>query len=507
MNNKKVDILNDEPLSQKLIKKWFWLYFFWYLSAPLRYVIRVIISNSSEVSVAEFWVLYSIISLITLLYTYNDLWLTESLQYFLPRFYLRKQFDNIKTTVYLSLFVEIVTWLIISLWLRFGSDWLALHYFESEIASVVLKYFCFYFILTNLLQIIQTIFIAFQKTFEYQFVEFIKVLSIALFTIWFLFVDKWNIEFYGIARLLGLVVAIIVAIFLYKKYRSSIIKWQLKRNWKVLKEYVKYAIWAFAGISIRNFFDQIILQLVVYILWVEDAWYYSNFLSLFSIWIAIIWPIRSLLYPLTSEYNENGNTQWIEKLISIFYNYFSVIVLSFSVLLMVLWPEISIAFFGEKYLLSWNLLSYAWIFLLFRLLASFNFQILAWLWKVKERVLVLWITCFLTIVTSIIWIKIWGIYWAAVTFGIGNVIYWILSFYLLKKEKFKFKLNLNFLVKNIILLFILWFLIYFTKNYVFQYWCSRWIILLWLADIWVVSCCIIGLFNKNELMKIRLKSY
>lgn len=507
MSNKEIELIKSESLGQKLIKKWFWLYFFSYLSAPLRYVIRVIISNSSDVSVAEFWVLYSIISLITLLYTYNDLWLTESLQYFLPRFYLRKQFDNIKATVYLSLFVEIVTWLIISLWLRFGSDWLAVHYFESEIASVILKYFCFYFILTNLLQIIQTIFMAFQKTFEYQFVEFIKVLSIALFTIWFFFVDKWNIEFYGIARLLWLVIAIIVAFFLYKKYRSSIIKWKFKRDDKVLKKYVKYAMWALVGNGIRNLFAQIILQMVLYFLWAESAWYYSNFLSLYTIWITIIWPIRSLLYPLTSEYNENGNKQWIEKLISIFYNYFSVIALSFSVLLVVLGPEISVSLFWEKYLLSWILLSCAWLFLVFNLLASFNFQILAWLWKIKERVFILWITCLMTAIIAVIWIKIWNIYWASIAFGLGNMIYWILSFCLLKKEKFKFKLNLNFLVKNIVLLFVLWLLIYFAKNYIFQYEYNRWIALLWVADIWVVFYGIICLFNKKELMKIRLKSH
>jgi O-antigen/teichoic acid export membrane protein len=507
MQERDIELIKDESLSQKLIKKWFWLYFFGYLSAPLRYVIRVIISNSPDVSVAEFWVLYGVISLITLLYTYNDLWLTESLQYFLPRFYFRKQFDNIKTTIYVSLFSQILTGIIIALWLWFGSDWLALHYFQSEIAGKVLKYFCFYFICTNILQVIQTIFIAFQKTFEYQFVEFIKVLSIALFTIGFFFIDKWNIEFYSIARLWWIFIAIIIAFFLYKKYRGLIIKWKLKRDWKVLKEYTKYAMWAFAGISIRNLFDQIILQMVVYILWVESAWYYSNFLGLFAIWVTILWPIRFLLFPLASEYKEKGNIQWIERLISIFYNYFTVITLSFSVLFVVFWPEISVAFFGEKYLLSWILLSYGWIFLLFRLLASFNFQILAWLWKVKERVLVLWITCLLTITISIIGIKIGWIYWGAISFGISNVIYRILSFCLLKKEKFKFKLNRKFVIKNIALLFVLWFMIYSIKNYIFQYGCSRWMIMLELAVLWVVFCCIIGVFNMREIMKIRLKDY
>ena len=499
-----MELIKDESLSQKLIKKWFWLYFFGYLSAPLRYVIRVIISNSPDVSVADFWVLYGVISLVTLLYTYNDLWLTESLQYFLPRFYFRKQFDNIKTTVYLSLFVEIVTWLIISLWLRFGSDWLALHYFQSEIAGRVLKYFCFYFIGTNILQVIQTIFIAFQKTFEYQFVEFVKVLSIALFTIGFFFIDKWDIEFYSIARLWWIVIAIIFAFLLYKKYRSSIIKWKFKWDDKVLKRYVKYAMWALVGNGIWNLFAQIILQMVLYFLWVESAGYYSNFLSLYSIWVTILRPIRSLLYPLTSEYNENKNKQWIEKLISVFYNYFSVIALSFSVLLVVLGPEISVSLFWEKYLLSWNLLSYAWIFLVFRILASFNFQILAWLWKVKERVWVLWVTCLITIIIGVIWVKIYGIYWASIAFGLGNMIYWILSFVLLKKDNYKFKVDWKFIVKNVILFLILWFVVYYAKDFIFHNGWNRWLTILWLVIIWFVYYFIIWIFNRNEIKKLKI---
>ena len=503
MQERETELIKNESLGQKLIKKWFWLYFFSYLSAPILYIIRLIISNSPDVSVAEFWVLYGVISLITLLYTYNDLWLTESLQYFLPRFYFRKQFDSIKTTIYFSLFVQIITWILISLWLWFGSDWLAIHYFQSEIAGKVLKYFCFYFIGTNILQVIQTIFVAFQKTFEYQFIEFIKVLSIALFTIGFFFIDKWNIEFYSIARLWWIVVAIIFAFILYKKYRSSIIKWRFKRDEKVLKKYVKYAMWALVGNGVWNLFAQIILQMVLYLLWAESAWYYSNFLSLYSIWITIIWPIRSLLYPLTSEYNENKNKQWIEKLISVFYNYFSVIVLSLSILLVILGPELWISLFWEKYLLSWNLLSYAWIFLVFNILASFNFQILAWLWKIKKRVYILWITCLITAIIAVIWIKIWNIYWASIAFGLGNLVYWILSFYLLKKNSYRFKVDWNFIIKNIILFLILWTIIHYTKNYIIQNEWERRKIIILLFAIWSIYYLIVWIFNMNEIKKLK----
>ena len=144
---KNIDLLADETLSQKLIKKWFRLYFFSYLAVPFGYITRLLISNSPDVSVADFWVMYSIISLVTFLSTYNDLGLTESLRFFLPRFYLKKEYNNIKTTIRLSLWIQLFTSLIIASALWFWNEWLSIHYFKNEHAGIILKYFCVYFFL------------------------------------------------------------------------------------------------------------------------------------------------------------------------------------------------------------------------------------------------------------------------------------------------------------------------------------------------------------------------
>ncbi|MDO4713479.1 MAG: hypothetical protein Q4B28_02250 [bacterium] len=177
-NRKKSDLLQHEHLSQKLIKKGFWLYFFGYLIAPGGYLIRFLVTNSPEILVADVGILYSIIGLVGFLNGYNDLGLTESLQYFLPKFWIKKQYNAIKTTIYLSLLVQLCSALLLIGGLRFGSEWLALHYFQHPSAASILKYFCLYFLGINLFQTFQTIFIAFQKTFDYQLVEFVKIWSI-----------------------------------------------------------------------------------------------------------------------------------------------------------------------------------------------------------------------------------------------------------------------------------------------------------------------------------------
>lgn len=194
----KSELLQDETLSQKLIKKGFWLYLFAYLIAPGGYLIRLMISNSPEVSVADLGVLYSIIGLINFLNVYNDLGLTESLQYFLPKFWIKKQFNAIKTTIRLSLGIQILSSLLIIAGLWRGSERLALHYFHSDKAVDILKYFCRYFLGINLFQTLQSIFMAFQKTFDHQLAEFIKIWATVVFTAFCSFTGNVSIEMYSL---------------------------------------------------------------------------------------------------------------------------------------------------------------------------------------------------------------------------------------------------------------------------------------------------------------------
>ena len=501
--SKKVELLADETLSEKLVKKWFRLYFFWYLTAPLGYLVRLFISNSPEVSVADFWVMYSIVSLVTFLYTYNDLWLTESLKFFIPRFYIKKEYNNIKTTVWLSLWVQLFTWLIIATGLRFWNEWLSVHYFQNEHAWIILKYFCIYFFLNNIFQVLQTIFYSFQRTFETQIISFIQRISIFLFTIFCFFSWRGNIEWYSLNWILWIGMWIIFALFLYRKYRPEVMQWIFKCDKSVLNKYVKYALWAFLWSSIWNLFWQIIQQMVLYFIWAENAWYYSNFLSLFGIGAILIGPIMWLIFPVVSELIEKKDSHKLWLLYSFFYNYFSIFILSLSTLFIVIWPEISIALFGKQYLTSGILLSQVWIFLLFSLLSQFNYNVLAWMGKVKERVCITWISCVLTIITTYLLIKLYGIYWAWIAFWLSCIYTWWLSLLLLKREKYSLKFDWMFIIRNILLFITLWLIIFRWKEYFIDIDWNRWHMIMRLIIIWFVFYGVIAVRNWWMVRKLR----
>ena len=138
------EILQEETLSHKLISKWFRAYVFVIFTAPLWYLIRLVASNA--LSVADIWIFYWVLSLITLLYSYNDLGLTESMQYFLPKYWLENKKWQIKNTIWLSFFMQLITWIIIFCLLFFNAEWLAIHHFHAIEATNVIKIMSFYFL-------------------------------------------------------------------------------------------------------------------------------------------------------------------------------------------------------------------------------------------------------------------------------------------------------------------------------------------------------------------------
>jgi len=99
------ELLADQPLGQKLIKKWFWLYFFMMITAPVGYIIKVIVSNT--LSVSDVWIFYSVLGFVGLVSIYHDLGLTEALQYFLPKYWIEKKYNSYKTIIVITLLAQV----------------------------------------------------------------------------------------------------------------------------------------------------------------------------------------------------------------------------------------------------------------------------------------------------------------------------------------------------------------------------------------------------------------
>lgn len=455
-------MFKEESLSEKLLKKSFWLYLFTFIIAPSWYLIRVILSNSLPVS--DIGLLFSIIWFISLISTYNDLWLTASLNYFLPKYRINKQYDYFKTAIFLSLSVQIFTWILISLLLFFWSDYISTHYFHTIEASRLLKVFCIYFLWINVFQVITTIFNTFQEIFYIKLTDFIRQ-YINLFLTFLLFLF-WNLDINNYSKIFifSLYVWIIFSVFtFFRKYNFTIKTWKIVYKKEMIKEYLSYTSLTFISANLWILLLQTDQQMIMYYLWSESAWYYTNYLSLIMIFNLIILPlISSIFFPIYTELFNKNKTDKLEILQNFFYKYIWVLALSFWFFLYILWPEIAFTLFWEKYKISWELLKISAPFLLIQILLGINSSIIVILWKLKKWMFIGFIWTLLNIILNYYLIKIIWIKGSIISTVIVNSFFMITSYIFINKYV-KIKIDYLYYFKNLIFILLFSICIYFLK--------------------------------------------
>jgi len=490
-----------KTLSEKFIKKGFWLYLFSFIIAPIWYIIKIIISHN--ISISDLWILYWIISLITLLSSFNDFWMTESLNYFIPKYFIKNNYSKIKTIISYAFLTQITTWILIALFLYFWADFLAKYYFKSSEAKVILQFFCLYFLWINIFQVFNKFFLTVQNTFYNKLTDFLRMLFIMAFTIYITFLNLWDLKHYAIWWILGLYFGIIfVLYFFYTKYYKIYFKWiPFTFSKKLFNQLFSYAIVVFLAAQAWTILSQIDMQMIIYLLWTKEAGYYTNYLSIISIPFMIIWPIFWLLFPVFSELYAKKDFNKIKLTKKIMQKNFIAIAIAFNILFFIFGPTIAYILFWEKYITSWEILRYSIIFLVFNFLLQINFNILAWIWKVKERLKIISLAIIMNTILNIIFIKYLWVYWAALATAFWWVFIWIISELKLWKKYFT-KFDYKFLTKNIILMWLLWFILYnfFNLNFFINIWriYSLWIFsLIWIFWFWFFL-----ILNLNEFKKL-----
>jgi len=489
-------IEQHKSLSEKFLKKGFWLYLFSFIIAPIGYVIKIVISW--EISVSELWILYWVISLITLLSSFNDFGMTESMNYFIPKYLQKNNYSKVKTIIFYAFITQIITGIIIALFLFVWADYLATHYFKSEQAANILKIFCLYFLWINIFQVFNHFFSVIQNTFYNRITEFLRMLFIMISILALSFYEIWSITNFSLAWIAWLYFWIIIVIYLfYTRYYKKYLAWvKIQHSLKFFKKIFNYAIIVFIAAQAATILSQMDMQMIIYFLWTTDAGYYSAYLSIITIPFMIIWPIFSLLFPVFSQLHAAWEYKKIKLVKQVMQKNFIAVALAFNILFFVFSEIIAYILFWEKYIMSWVILQYSILFLTFNFLLQINFNILAWIWKVKERLKIISMALVFNFILNVILIKYMWVYWAALATSFGWILIWILSEISLWKKYFS-HFDYKYLIKNIIILWILWLISYYYIIPVFE-WVSRGLSFWILAIIWAIWFWAFGAINLRE---------
>lgn len=506
------NLLQEETLAHKLISKWFWAYVFVVFTAPLWYLIRLLASNT--LSVADVWIFYWVLSLITLLYSYNDLWLTESMQYFLPKYRLEGKKWQIKNTIWLSFFMQLITWIIIFCLLFFNAERLAIHHFHEIAAANVIKIMSFYFLWYNLLQVSNSIFVAFQDTFNSWLLWFSNMFSVLMFSVVFRIFASFNVSFFALAWIIW--VAIWISIWLIQLFRKYNHLLKLPRDAidkKVLSTQFKYAFWVFLTSNVWTLLWNVDQQLVVNKLWAESSGYFTNMLSLLNIFVQIVSPLLALIFPIATELSTRKEKEKFKLLESTMYTHFAFLAIVIWWIFLVFWQEISVLLYWEKFRFSGELLQILWPCLIFQCLTCINFSLLAGLGKIKERFKILLVSLTVNVTLNVLALFVLKLdLHAVMTVLVLSRIVQFIGWLICIRKKYPFDFDWKFFFKNIVIVWILCGIFYWIKNIstLFYPGQNRRQLLFMLAGICMIYVWIIAGFNRwkirsllNEVKKVR----
>ncbi len=450
-------------LAEKFLKKGFWLYLFGYIIAPMWYITKIIISW--EISINELGILYWTISLITLLSAFSDLWIWESLKYYIPKFLEKKQYDKIKSILCYGILIQVISWITLATMFFFGADFLATHYFKDLTAANVIKVFSLFFLWINIFQIFSNFLLAVQDTFSFKISEFIRTLSILLSIFWMIFIDINSVHMFSFAWIIWLWIWVISAawLFYYKYYRSYLKNIPIIWSRKLSKQFFSYAIMVFLSAQAAVILSQIDMQMIIYLLSTTDAWYYSIYLSLIMIPFLIIWPIFVLLLPSFSELAAKEDFESIKRTKKHFTEIFLSVGLFFSVFLFFFWPIIAYILFGENFVKSGEIIKFSCLFLAFNFFMQINFNILGALAKLKIKLFITLIAIGINWVLNFILLQYIWVFGAALATWLWWFLIWWMSEYFLGKD-FRTVPNYQILFKNISLLLILSVVLFFMNQ-------------------------------------------
>ncbi len=448
-----IEALDNEWLAEKFVKRGVWLYLFSFIIGPLGYVIKIILSN--DLSVSEIGLMYGVLSFVLLLGSFNDFWMIESLNFFIPKTLASKEYGKAKAYILFAAGIMILSSLIVAGTVVALSDFLMEHYFHSNESVFLLKTFAIFLILSNIFHFNTTVFNIYQDTKLSRWSEAIRLI-ITLGCV--LLLHFWNlgtIESYSYTWIIGIVcILFLSSFFVWNKYLKTLFQ---KEKALCHKEHFKtifsYGIWSVLTANVGIILSQVDMQLLLYLKGTEEAWYYSNYLSLIGIPFLFTGPIISFLFPVISSYFWKGDTKTIGTIHQTFTRYFALIGLIGSVCIFLFWNELWALLFSEKFRRSGEILLYSGPFLIFNLLLQINFQVFAGMGEVKKRlrVLLLWLVC--NILLNIALIPHFWAEWSALAVGLSWIPLWYFSVVILWKfnSNFDFK---NFLYNgSVILLF------------------------------------------------------
>ncbi len=406
-------MFKEETLHHKIINKWSWIYIFTILWAPLLYLVRVMLSHS--IPIADFGVIYSVIWIIFLTLTFSSAGLSPAMKFFLPKHYINNEISQAHNLIRQNLLMRmVISWILIVFTLLF-SEQIALWYFGSLQYKSILIPMLLCLIWFGILDTVRAYFEAIQNIKTNQLIEFLRKFFVSLW-VWLLFI-VWSttVTAYARAWWIWIVLTALISVILLYQSEPTILKtMNIYRDKIYNSKYFSFGVVATIWSSAILVLNQIDQQMVILFLGWEDAWLYSNYVSLMMMSVYLIGPLLGYLFPIISEIYVKQQTKKLSLLIEYFYNILLLFIALLWVYFMVYGTKVATVLYGSQYMLSWEMFSIVAPFIITNILFSLNFAVMMGVWDSTARTKIIRYALLINIILNTLLIPLFGMRWAII---------------------------------------------------------------------------------------------
>lgn len=377
-----------EPFARGLLRKGAWIYALTALTAPLEYVIRIVTARSLDV--ADFGLMYGVMMVVTLVWSYNDLGFCDGLNYFLPKRVVAKDWAGATRLAVYAFVVQLSTSLLLGAVIWWAADPIGTWLFHTPAAAPVLRIYVLYLLAHGLFQVPVALFNALQDVKAAKGVECLRIASTLAFAVWVGWGGDGTVLGFTWAWIAGAAVAVaagwgLAAWRLRAYFDRRGFSWVPGDFFPVLK----YSAWSMLAVNVGTVLTQLDTLFVVYLLGVAANGAYSNYLSLMSVPTLVAGPALLFLFPVFSELFARGDGRRIRELKRVAYRHFSALGLYFGSFYLAFGPLLADVFFGPQFEDSGRLMAWSAPFLAFSFLMQLNFMLLAGTGRARVRTVIL----------------------------------------------------------------------------------------------------------------------
>lgn len=405
------------------------------IGTSIGYITRIILARS--LSVADYGLIYSILSFVALFTIFRDLSLNTSLLKFLPEYLIKNKFDVFRQVIRYVIKIQILIAFIIVFIIIFFAHSLSISYFKNEAAYLPLIFISLSFLISTFLSTFQTVLQTNKRILYYALSEPARIILVLFFVVILL---PLGIVSVGYAYLFASIILVLILFFIIKKTMPFF--GPVSKDSKNTKNVFNFGIALFIGSvsgTVINYADTLIITALKNL---NDVGLYQAALPVSQLLWFFVGSTIPIIIPTISELIAKNENNAIKNGIEILIKTIGLITAGFVVIFITLPDRIISISFGAKYLdaaLALQILAIGAVFYAAYTILS---NTLIGLGKAKIFTKIFVTISLINLILDFIMIYFFSIIGAAVTNVVTYVIGSIICYFYVSKE---IKINFNFL--------------------------------------------------------------